>query len=90
MNIDHEIISTAILLPSAYSRWVVVSYKRKYVHEVLVNRLVKLAQEKKCGYVNLTIAVDWDVKNQTKPNIPAVDNINHVMRKPASGKCEQQ
>ena len=45
---------------------------------------------KKCGYVNLTIAVDWDVKNQTKPNIPAVDNINHVMRKPASGKCEQQ
>ena len=25
---------------------VVVSYKRKYVHEVLVNVLVKLAQEK--------------------------------------------
>ena len=32
-EIDHEIISTAILLPSAYSRRVVVSYKRKYVHE---------------------------------------------------------
>ena len=28
---------------------VVVSYKQKYVHEVLVNRLVKLAQEKKCS-----------------------------------------
>ena len=46
VEIDHEIISTAILLPSADSRRVVVSYKRKYVHEVLVNRLVKLAQEK--------------------------------------------
>ena len=34
MEIDHEIISTAILLPSADSRRVVVSYKRKYVHKV--------------------------------------------------------
>ena len=45
-EIDHEIISMAILLSSADSRRVVVSYKRKYVQEVLVNRLVKLAQEK--------------------------------------------
>ena len=29
-----------------HSRRVVVSYKRKYVHEVLVNCLFKLAQEK--------------------------------------------
>ena len=36
MEIDHEIISTAILLPSADSRRVVISYKQKYVHEVLV------------------------------------------------------
>ena len=49
MEIDHEIISTAILLPFADSRKVVVSYKRKYVQEALVSRLVKLAQEKKCG-----------------------------------------
>ena len=42
----HEIISMVILLPSADSRRVAVSYKRKYVHEVLVNCLVKLAQEK--------------------------------------------
>ena len=48
-EIDHEIISTAILLPSADSRRIVVSYKQKYVHKVLVNCLVKLAQEKKCG-----------------------------------------
>ena len=37
LEIDHEIISTAILLPSTDSRRVVDSYKRKYVHEVLVN-----------------------------------------------------
>ena len=48
-EIGHEIISMAILLLSADSRRVVVSYKWKYVHEVLVNCLVKLTQEKKCG-----------------------------------------
>ena len=32
--------------PSTDSRRVGISYKRKYVHEVLVNRLIKLAQEK--------------------------------------------
>ena len=48
VEIDHEIISTVILLPSTDSRRVIVSYKPKYVHKVLVliNRLVKLAQEK--------------------------------------------
>ena len=46
VEIDSEIISVAILLPSADPRRVVVSYKWKYMHEVLVNRLVKLAQEK--------------------------------------------
>ena len=30
------------------TRRIVVSYKQKYVHEVLVNCLVKLAQEKRC------------------------------------------
>ena len=39
VEIDHEIISTAILLPSADSRRV-VSYKRKYMLKVLVNHLV--------------------------------------------------
>ena len=71
MEIDHEIISTAILLPSAHLRRVVVSYKRKYVHEVLVNRFVKLAQEKSVvrltGRPDMTIAVYWDLRNQTKP-----------------------
>ena len=44
LEIDHVIISIVILLLS--SRRVVVSYKRKYVHNVLVNRLFKFAQEK--------------------------------------------
>ena len=47
VEIDHEIISTVILLlPLIYSRRVVVSYKRKYVHKLLVNHLLKPAQEK--------------------------------------------
>ena len=47
VEIDHEMISTVILLlPLIHSRRVVVNYKRKYVHELLVNRLSKPAQEK--------------------------------------------
>ena len=40
-----------------------------YVHKVLVNCLVKLAQEKSVvrwtDPPNMIIGVDWDVKNQT-------------------------
>ena len=43
---DHEIISSAIFFSSADSRRVVISYKGKYVHKVLVNCSVKLAQVK--------------------------------------------
>ena len=47
VEIDHGMIFTVILLPSAnHSRRVVVSYKRKYVQELLVNCLFELAQEK--------------------------------------------
>ena len=46
VEIDREIISTVILLPSADTKSNIVSYKRKYVQKELVNRLVKLAQEK--------------------------------------------
>ena len=49
MEINHEIISSAILLPSADSRRVILSFKHEYVHKVLVNHLVKLAQEKRVG-----------------------------------------
>ena len=47
VEIDHELISMAITLASVDSRRVVVRYMRKYVQEVLVNRLVKLALEKR-------------------------------------------
>ena len=44
VEIDHEMISTVILpLPLIHSRRVVVSYKRKYVHKLLFNRLFKPA-----------------------------------------------
>ena len=47
LEIDHEIISKSFSsLPLIHSRRVVVSYKRKYVHELLVNRLFKPAHEK--------------------------------------------
>ena len=46
LEIDHEIISTVILLPSPDS--FKNGYKGKNVHEFLVNRLFKPAQEK-CG-----------------------------------------
>ena len=56
----------AILLPSADSRRIVVSDKWKYVHKVLVNHLVKLAKKNVYWWIdclNMTIAVDWDVKH---------------------------
>ena len=46
MEICHEIISMVILLPLNHSRRVVVRFKRKYVHKVLVNCLFEHAQEK--------------------------------------------
>ena len=56
--------------PSTDSRRVGVSYKQKYVHDVLVKCFVKLAQEKSVvrltDHLDMTIAVDWDVKPQTK------------------------
>ena len=45
VEIDHDIISTVILLLPLIHSETVVSYKRKYVHKLLVNRLFKPAQE---------------------------------------------
>ena len=50
-------------------RWFIQEGLWKYVQEVLVNPLLKLAQEKVClGELTapLTIAVDWGVKHQNK------------------------
>ena len=47
VEIDHEIISKVSLLPSAESfKKACCQLQAKYVQEVLVNRLFKLAQEK--------------------------------------------
>ena len=46
VEIDYEIISTVIRLPSAESFKKGCCYKRKYVHKLLVNRLFKPVQEK--------------------------------------------
>ena len=70
VEIDHEIFSYAILPPSADSRRVVVSYKQKCLQELLVKCSVKLSQEnnvvRRTDHPDMTIAVDYDVKNQTK------------------------
>ena len=70
MEIDHEIISRSFSSqPLIHSIRVVASYKWKYVHELLVNPFFKLAQEKVWfGELTfpMTIAVDWDVKQQNK------------------------
>ena len=58
-------------LPLIDSRKVGVSYKRKYVHEVLVNRLFKLAQEKSVvrltdhPYMTITVDLGRKATNQT-------------------------
>ena len=48
------------------------------MHEVLVNRLFKLAQEKSVVMWNdpliMTIAVDWDVKQQIKQTNKSLKN----------------
>ena len=43
VEIDHEMISTFILLPSddSFKKGCCQSYKLKYVHKLLVNRLFK-------------------------------------------------
>ena len=47
VEIDHEIISTVILLPSAdLFKKGFCQLQAKYVHKLLVNRLLKPAQEK--------------------------------------------
>ena len=48
LEIDHEIVSMVIILPSADSRRVDVSHMQKCVPRVLFNWLVKLAQAN-CG-----------------------------------------
>ena len=58
-------------IQAADSRRVVVSYKRKYVHEVLDNCFIKLGQEKSVvrwtDRPAMTIAVDFKQQNKQPP-----------------------
>ena len=63
MEIDHEIFSMVILLLLIQEGLLSCSYKRKYVHEVLVNRFVLNWPMKKVwrlltDHLDMTIAVD--------------------------------
>ena len=51
--------------PSADSRRVFVSYKRKYVH-LLGQACLETSVARWTYCVDMTIAVDWDIKNQKK------------------------
>ena len=68
-------------LPLIYSRRVVVSYKREYAHELLVNRLFKPAQEK-VWLGELTVAVNLGRKATKQTNLFLgpdlfIHNLNH-------------
>ena len=68
MEIGHGIISGRSL-PTADSSKAIVSYWRKDVHFVLVNRLGSLHRNsvvKRTDGLDMTIVVDWDVKPQIK------------------------
>ena len=85
MEIDHEIISTVILLPSADSfKKGCCQLQAMYVHKVLVNRLFKLDQEKSVVRLtdspHMTMAVAWDAKQQIKPK-----NVEPLNSLPVSG-----
>ena len=76
VEIDHEIFLRSFSsLRLNHSRRIVVSYKRKYVHEVLVDCLFKLAQEKSVVRLTdrpaMTIAIDLGCKatKQTKTKL---------------------
>ena len=87
VEIDYETISTVNeSFPLIHSRRIVVSYKGKYVNEVLVNCLFKLAQEKSVvrwtDCPAMTIAVDWDVKQQNKQTKYYLKQIVHTILHP--------
>ena len=73
LEIDREIISTVILLPFAESfKKGYCQLQAKFVHEVLVNCLFKLVQEKSVvrwtDYPVVTIAVDLGCKATKQTN----------------------
>ena len=60
MEIDHEIISTVILLPSAES------FKKGFCQLLLVQACPGKSVVRLTDHPAMTIAVAWDVKQQNK------------------------
>ena len=68
MEIDHEIISTAILLPFRLFKThekVVARVCCQLQTEYWFTALSSLSRKKVCDHPDMTIDVDWDVKHQT-------------------------
>ena len=63
MEADHEIISTVILLLPLFQEGLLSVTNESMCQEKSVVRLTDL--------LNMTIAVDWDVKPQTKQKVLA-------------------
>ena len=65
-----------MMSPSAFSRRAIVSYWRKYVHEVLVNRLGDLSLPRKC-VVRLTDrpAMTLDVNSGIKTTMQQLYDV---------------
>ena len=67
-------------LPTADSSRAVVSYWRKDVHLVLVNRLGSLSRNgvvRLTDHLDMTVVVDWDVKPQIRQTNKIINlNIN--------------
>ena len=79
---DPCLFFTLIILSCLF---LVVSYKRMYVHEELCIRLFKLATGKSVVMCTdcpgMTIAVDWGVKQQNKQNKCSLQPCDHMLGK---------
>ena len=76
-EIDHEIVSTVILLLLIQEGMLSVT-RESMCTEYWLTALSKLAQEKKStDFLEITIAVDWDVNPQTKENNKDTVHINY-------------
>ena len=67
VEIDNEIFSMDILLLPLIQEGLVSVISESMCTKYWLNAKSSLPR-KKCGYVNITIAIDWDVKQQTKQN----------------------
>ena len=80
VEIDCEIFTKVILFLPLVQEGLLSVTSRVYEH--WLTPLPKLFQEKKCGFtdhLNMTIAVDWDVKPQTKQHTTNISQIKRML-----------